>query len=333
MHVRPGRARSAGPVAVAETPVVRTPGGPRLLLVHAHPDDETLDNGATMAAVTAAGGHVTLVTCTLGEEGEVIGDGHADLVSEQRDELGAHRLRELAAAMAALGVEDHRMLGGVGRYRDTGMVVLAGGRAAVPPDVRPGCFAAADLDEAAGLLADVVREVRPHVVVTYEPGGGYGHPDHVMAHRVTLRAVELAAMAATAEQAELGATGVAPWQVPKVYATVRSEPAMRTWLRAQPPSTGAWDPDGPLASVFVLESGITAVVDASPQHAAKAAALRAHATQVTVLDDRPGAGVLALSNRVPQPWSAMETYRLLRGVPSGPVDDRGRETDLFAGTR
>lgn len=297
---------------------------PRLLLVHAHPDDESIDNAATMAAVTAGGGRVTLVTCTLGEEGEVIGGEHADLVSSARDALGPHRLEELAAAMAALGVDDLRLLGGRGRYRDTGMVVLPGGRAAVPPEVRPGCFAVADLDEAAGALAGVVREVRPHVLLTYEPNGGYGHPDHVMAHRVALRGVELAV--------EPGPAGGDPWLVPKVYATVRSEPAMRAWLHAQAPGAGTWDPEGPLPSVFVPEEDVTAVVDASPQHAAKAAALRAHATQVTVLDDRPGSATLALSNQVPQPWSAVESYRLLRGSPAGPRGSRGRETDLFAGT-
>lgn len=301
-----------------------TPDTPRLLLVHAHPDDESIDNAATMAAVAAGGGRVTLVTCTLGEEGEVIGDEHADLVSGARDALGPHRAAELAAATAALGVHDVRLLGGRGRYRDTGMVVLPGGRAAVPPEVRPDCFAVADLDEAAAALADVLREVRPHVLLTYEPGGGYGHPDHVMAHRVALRAVDLA----TAP----GPRGQAAWEVPKVYATVRSEPAVRAWLRARPPGSGAWDPDGPLASVFVPEADVTAVVDAGGHHHAKAAALRAHATQVTVLDDHPGSATLALSNEVPQPWSAVETYRLLRGRPAGPLDDRGRETDLFAGT-
>lgn len=308
--------RKTVPVSTSETP--------RLLLVHAHPDDETLDNGATMAAVSAGGGHVTLVTCTRGEEGEVIGAEHADLVSSARDALGPHRLGELAAATAALGVSGSRLLGGEGRYRDTGMVVLPGGRAAVPAGVRPDCLAVAHLDEAATALAEVVREVRPHVLITYEPGGGYGHPDHVMAHRVALRAVDLAA--------ERQPAAGERWAVPKVYATVRSEPAMRAWLRAQPAGAGTWDPDGPLPSVFVAEEDITAVVDATPQHPAKAAALRAHATQVTVLDDRVGSAVLALSDGVPQPWTAVERYRLLRGVPAGPRDGNGRETDLFAGT-
>ncbi|MGX9228587.1 N-acetyl-1-D-myo-inositol-2-amino-2-deoxy-alpha-D-glucopyranoside deacetylase [Streptomyces albus] len=154
--------------------------------MHAHPDDESITTGATMAAYAAQGAHVTLVTCTLGEEGEVIPDGLAHLAPDQDDTLGRHRVGELSAAMRALGVTDHRFLGGPGRYRDSGMMGAA-------TNDRPGCFWQADLDEAARLLAAVVREVRPQVVVTYGPDGGYGHPDHIKAHRVTMRAVELAA--------------------------------------------------------------------------------------------------------------------------------------------
>ncbi|MGH3472988.1 MAG: PIG-L family deacetylase, partial [Nocardioidaceae bacterium] len=94
----------------------------RMLLVHAHPDDETINNGATMAKYVAEGAHVTLVTCTLGEEGEVLVDTLSHLASEHDDQLGRHRIGELAEAMNVLGVSDHRFLGGAGRYRDTGMV-------------------------------------------------------------------------------------------------------------------------------------------------------------------------------------------------------------------
>ena len=96
----------------------------RLLLVHAHPDDETIGNGATMARYVAEGVHVTLVTCTLGEEGEVLVPELAHLAADQDDQLGQHRIGELATAMEALGVNDHRFLGGPGRYRDSGMMGL-----------------------------------------------------------------------------------------------------------------------------------------------------------------------------------------------------------------
>jgi N-acetyl-1-D-myo-inositol-2-amino-2-deoxy-alpha-D-glucopyranoside deacetylase len=175
----------------------------RLLLVHAHPDDETLTHGATIAAAVAHGHTVDLVTCTRGEEGEVIGEGEQHRTSSRDDTLGRLREAELAAALDALaagspGRVRHRYLDALPaapgtdrawpRYRDSGMVVLPGGRAGVPPDVRPECFAVAGLDEAAARLAGLVVGRRPHVLLTYGPHGGYGHPDHVMAHRVALRA-------------------------------------------------------------------------------------------------------------------------------------------------
>jgi N-acetyl-1-D-myo-inositol-2-amino-2-deoxy-alpha-D-glucopyranoside deacetylase len=165
--------------------------GRRLLLVHAHPDDETLSTGLTMARAVAAGDQVTLVTCTLGQEGEVIPAPLRHLTSDADDRLGPYRAGELAAAMRALGVTDHRLLAG-GRWRDSGMAWLAPGRAGPSATARPDAFSLADLDEPSEELAAVLREVRPQVVVTYDPDGGYRHPDHVMAHRVTMRAVELA---------------------------------------------------------------------------------------------------------------------------------------------
>src|SRR3954462_6982051 len=158
----------------------------RLLLVHAHPDDEVIGTGATMARYAAEGAAVTLVTCTLGEEGEVLVPELAMLAADQADQLGGYRISELAAACASLGVIDHRFLGGVGRYRDSGMM-------GVPANENPRCFWRADLREAAEHLVAVIREVRPQVVVTYDPNGFYGHPDHIQAHRVAMEAVRLAA--------------------------------------------------------------------------------------------------------------------------------------------
>ena len=153
----------------------------RLLLVHAHPDDEVIGSGATMAKYAADGAHVTLVTCTLGEEGEILVPGLAHLAADQEDKLGQHRISELADAMKALDVTDHRFLGGPGRWRDSGMM-------GTPANERPECFWRADLDEAVGDLVAVVREVRPQVVITYNENGGYGHPDHIQAHRVAVAA-------------------------------------------------------------------------------------------------------------------------------------------------
>ena len=165
----------------------------RLLTVHAHPDDESIATGATMAYYVAAGAQVTLLTCTLGEEGEVLAPDLAGLSADAADQLGGYRIGELAAAMTHLGVTDHRFLGGPGRFRDSGMMDT-------PANAKPRAFwRAADdkavFDEAVAAAVEVIREVRPQVVVTYDPNGDYGHPDHIMAHRVAMAAVDEAGRA------------------------------------------------------------------------------------------------------------------------------------------
>ena len=181
----------------------------RLLLVHAHPDDESIMTGATMAFYAAQGVAVTLVTCTLGEEGEILVPEYALLEAGQADQLGGLRISELAEALAALGVTDHRWLGGAGRFRDSGMMGTAA-------NDHPRAFWRADKDaevfEAAVAAAvEIVREVRPQVVVTYDPNGDYGHPDHIMAHRVATAAVQRAA--------DAGYGTGEPWEVTKLYWT------------------------------------------------------------------------------------------------------------------
>lgn len=286
----------------------------RLLLVHAHPDDESIGNGATMARYAAEGALVTLVTCTLGEEGEVIPPELAHLTADRDGTLGEHRIGELAAAMKELGVTDHRFLGGPGRYRDSGMM-------GVPSNDRPGCFWRADLDEAAAHLVAVVREVRPQVLVTYDGNGGYGHPDHIQAHRVAMRGFELAADPAF--RPELGAA----WSIPKVYWNCMP----RSVLEAGFAALRAADRPSPFPGVagpedvpgVVDDAEVTAAVDGSRYADRKAAAMAAHATQIAV-----DGSFFALSNDLGQPMPAVEYYRLVRGVP-GVAE--GREDDLFAG--
>ena len=157
------------------------PETPRLLFVHAHPDDESLSNGATIAHYTALGAQVRVVTCTLGEEGEVIGDRWAELGVDRADQLGGYRIGELTAALQALGVPAPIYLGGAGRWRDLGMQGT--------PQRRRQRFIDADEREVVGALVAIIREQRGHVVVTYDPNGGYGHPDHVHTHTVTTAAV------------------------------------------------------------------------------------------------------------------------------------------------
>ena len=244
----------------------------RLLLVHAHPDDESIGTGATMARYAAEGARVTLVTCTLGELGEIIPPSLGHLAADREDRLGEYRIGELAAACAELGVTDHRFLGGPGRWRDSGMMGTAG-------NDDPRCFWRADVDLAAQALLDVIREVRPQVLVTYDANGFYGHPDHIQAHRVAWRAFQQA-----------GSYGLS-----KFYATAAPGPA------------------------------VTTEVDGTAYFGRKMAAMRAHATQITV--NPPS---FALSNQIWHEALGVEYYTLLAG-PRGPADGPGgRETDLFA---
>src|SRR5205085_1887964 len=127
-----------------------------------------------MAKYAAEGAHVTLITCTLGEEGEVLVPELVHLAADKDDALGEHRIGELAAAMRELGVTDHRFLGGPGRWRDSGMMGLA-------TNDRADCFWRADLETAVGEAVKLIREVRPQVVITYNEVGSYGHPDHIQA--------------------------------------------------------------------------------------------------------------------------------------------------------
>lgn len=297
----------------------------RIVLVHAHPDDETINDGALMARYVEEGVHVTLVTCTLGERGEVLLPELASLAYDQGGGLGEHRIGELAAAMKELGVTDSRFLGGPGRYCDSGMAWSETGGATVAPDVQPGAFWLADLLEAADLLVEVLREVRPQVLVTYDQFGGYGHPDHVQAHRVATYAVALAAV--PSYRPDLGDA----WDVPKVYWTAMSESRLRDGirrLRAMGDTTTfeGMDPEGPLPPFAVPDELLTAAVDSTTYVERKLAAMRAHATQIAV--DGP---FFALSNNIGNEAWGVEFYRLAKGMP-GPRDPQtGLEADLFAG--
>ncbi|MFB6937523.1 N-acetyl-1-D-myo-inositol-2-amino-2-deoxy-alpha-D-glucopyranoside deacetylase [Streptomyces sp. HUAS 31] len=273
----------------------------RLLLVHAHPDDESINNGATMARYAAEGVRVTLVTCTLGEHGEVIPPELRHLTGT---ELGEHRLGELTAAMRELGVEDFRLLGGRGRYEDSGMMGIA-------DNDDPASLWQADVDAAARELVEVILEVRPQVLVTYDPDGGYGHPDHIQAHRVAMRAAELAVDAG--------------WEIPKVYWNrVPRTAADEAFARLQADLPGL--PFGKAATVadvpgVVADERVTAVIDGTAHAAAKAAAMRAHATQIEVAEP-----YFVLSNELAQPLFTTEYYELVRGEPGARP-----ESDLFAG--
>jgi N-acetyl-1-D-myo-inositol-2-amino-2-deoxy-alpha-D-glucopyranoside deacetylase len=272
---------------------------PRLLLVHAHPDDESLWTGGTIARYAAAGVQVTLVTCTLGEEGEIIPESLRGLATGAADQLGGYRIGELRAACAALGVSDHRWLGGVGRWRDSGM-------AGVEANAHPRAFACGDLSAQAGALAEVIADVRPQVVVTYGPDGGYGHPDHVRAHEVTMAAcgpgVDRVFFAVTSRRA-----------TEEGLAALRD----RDDLPFRLPAPG----ELPVTD----DAAITTTIDTADVLSVKLAALAAHSTQVSVWQGAGGAQAYALSNGVAQPLPPAEFYLLGRG------EGDGAGSDLFGG--
>jgi N-acetyl-1-D-myo-inositol-2-amino-2-deoxy-alpha-D-glucopyranoside deacetylase len=287
--------------------------GRRLMLVHAHPDDESIGTGATMAKYAAQGAGVTLITCTLGELGEIIPPDLAGLAWDRENRLGEHRIGELSAACAALGVSDHRFLGGPGRWHDSGMM-------GTPANDWDGAFWRADVDEAARVLLEVIKEVRPQVLVTYDSNGFYGHPDHIQAHRVALRAFEMA-------------DGL----VRKFYATAVPKSVLAEGIKIMREAE-AGRVMGSAGSEFlavdsadelpfgVPDEQVSTEIDARDYLGAKLAAMRAHASQIAV--DGP---FFALANRVGQRAAGYEYYTLLAG-PRGPgAGRRGWEADLFAG--
>ena len=285
---------------------------PRLLFVHAHPDDETLTTGGTIAHYAANGADVHVVTCTLGEEGEVIGERYAQLAVDAADQLGGYRISELTAALTALGVNEPNFLGGPGHWRDSGM-----------EGTRPRHhqrFIDADMREAVGELVAIIRQLRPHVVVTYDPDGGYGHPDHIQAHRVTTEAVAASARQRLPGHAVAGAQVLLDRHAPPA----RWAPAWRTlddapdgWARVSIDDVPFGYPD----------DKIDAVIDARDQLPAKLAALRAHATQVTVAPNGRHARCPTTSRCRSSPRST--TYSC--PATPGERDHRGWETDLLAG--
>ena len=273
----------------------------RALFVHAHPDDETINNGATMAQMVEDGIAVTLITCTRGEEGEVLVPELSHLASSAEDKLGAHRVIELANAMKELGVKDHRFLG---NYRDSGMMDT-------PQNQHPDCFWRADVDEAARKLALIIDEIRPQVMITYDENGGYGHPDHIQTHRVAMRAAELAT-----------------WQIQKIYWNIMPKSVVQRGMDAmKDQGSEFFGADNVDDLPFVKDdSFVSAVIHAPNQVDKKMAAMKAHATQISL--DGP---FFALSNNLGVQVFADEYYTLVKGEKAAPFNTDNLETNLFAG--
>jgi len=279
--------------------------GARILLVHAHPDDETINNGATMAMYAALGAQVTLVTCTRGEEGEVLVPELSHLAATQQDQLGAHREGELADAMRALGISDFRFLGAPHtRFRDSGMIDTE-------PNKRPDCFWRADVDAASVHLIEIIEEVKPHVLITYDEIGGYGHPDHIQAHRIAMHAAKNSS-----------------WKIPKIYWNTMPKSVIADGIEKMKALGsdffGAESVDDlPFAKD---DEFVTTLIDGNAYVQAKMDAMAAHKTQIAL--DGP---FFALSNNIGLQVWGYEYYTLVQGDAAAPFDANGRETDLLSG--
>ena len=279
--------------------------GYRVLLVHAHPDDETINNGATMALYAALGAQVTLITCTRGEEGDILTPELTHLASSATDGLGEHREIELLNSMKALGITDFRFLAqGEGKYRDSGMM-------GTEPNNRPDVFWQADLEEASDYLVKVIDEIKPHILITYDEFGGYGHPDHIQAHRVAMRASEKS-----------------NWQIQKIYWNTMPKSVLAEGMaKMKELGSDFFGADNVDDLPFAKDdSFVTTLIDGNSYVDAKMEAMRAHRTQISL--DGP---FFALSDNLGLQIWGNEYYTLVKGVKSEPFDANGRETDLFSG--
>lgn len=276
--------------------------GYRVVFVHAHPDDEAITTGGAIADLAARGADVLVVTCTLGEEGEVIGETYQQLVADEADQLGGFRIAEMRASLSNMHARGE-FLGGAGRFRDSGM-------AGSPASRNPRAFANAG-QLAVDLLADIYRRERPHLVVTYGPDGGYGHPDHIHAHEIAH---------AAAEQVP----------VPRILWAVRLAHETAAVMPHVVPDGWRLPEEGELDGVDSSDVSI-ALDDAA--YSAKIEAMRSHATQLWIADGRisetnPHSALAqgpvvyyALSNLIVQPIQRVEHYQLGAGLPI--ADPRG----------
>lgn len=270
--------------------------GLRVVAVHAHPDDESISTGGALAHLAHRGADVLVVTCTLGEEGEVIGETYQGLVNDNADQLGGFRIHELARALAILGVRGE-FLGGAGCYRDSGM-------AGSPASENPRAFVNSG-ERAVNDLVDIFRREAPHLVLTYDPKGGYGHPDHIRAHEIT----------------HLAAGQVA---IPRILWAARLREELEANFAHQIPDGWTRPAPGELDAVDTTDTWVE--MD-DVVYAAKAEAMKAHATQIWLADGsvsptNPHSATAcgpvttyALSNLIAQPIIRREHYCVGAGLP------------------
>jgi N-acetyl-1-D-myo-inositol-2-amino-2-deoxy-alpha-D-glucopyranoside deacetylase len=253
----------------------------------------------------------------------VLVDDLAHLAGDQVDGLGQHRLGELKNAMDILGVTDFIRLGGDGRYRDSGMAYDARGRPIARDVLREGIFWTADQQDAANELVPLIRDRKPQVLITYNPIGGYGHPDHIQAHRIAMYAVLLAGV--PSYRRDLGAA----WQVPRVLWNTMRRSRMIAGIKAlrEAGDTETWkgfDPEADDMPLVSDDADVAAAIDGTPWVGRKLDAMRAHASQIT--EDGP---FFAASRLLGESQWSEEAYLFAAGVPF--PDSDGWADDLFAG--
>lgn len=329
----------------------------RILAIHAHPDDESLYTGGTLAAYHAAGAETAVLTCTLGEEGEVIGTTYAQLVGAEggADQLGGYRIHELTKALQALGAGAPHFLGGAGHFRDSGML-------GTPANNHPRAFLGADAEHVADLMACWIRWMQPHIVLVYDDEGTYGHPDHIRAHQCGIRAVDKAAAQPDSSTAQLSEAGLpadpqwrasdlarhnmtlapgeslhigddalaAAWDVPLVYWMMQSEHRVAEGLAVIENAIPAQWTLPAARDIFATDDAASthSITLDDAAYTAKIAALQAHATQVTVYQPHEGPVSFAMSNNIAQPLLYTEEFRVVR--QSHDVD-AADSTDIAAG--
>ncbi|HEX8917479.1 MAG TPA: N-acetyl-1-D-myo-inositol-2-amino-2-deoxy-alpha-D-glucopyranoside deacetylase [Chloroflexota bacterium] len=287
----------------------RTDGSaPTLMAVRAHPDDESIVCGGTLARYSAEGADTIVVTCTLGESGQIVDPTmNAD---EVRARLGEVRRLELEESCRILGVSSLEILG----YRDSGM-------AGTPDNDNPASFNRADPIQAGDRLVALVRRYRPHVLLTDDETGGYGHPDHIMANRITVHAFERSGDPAYRQ--ELGA----PWQPLKLYYGLFPR-SQFIKLREEMEKRGLEVPwsdeefDDTEAAVGSPDSAITTTIDVGAFLPQKNASLRAHHTQIA-----PDDWWATLPADIGEQLFHSEYFQLAKSR----VDVPEHETDLFTG--
>ena len=280
--------------------------GLRLLAVHAHPDDESSKGAATMARYVAEGHDVLVATATGGEAGSILNP--AMDTPEVRDNISAVRNDEMSRAAAALGVS-HLWMG----YVDSGLP-----EGDPLPALPEGSFATLDRDVPTQKLVRIIREFRPHVVITYDENGGYPHPDHVMTHRVSVAAFEAAG------DPEAHPHAGEPWQPLKLYYIGGFSRDRMVALHEAVLEEGR---ESPFVDWLERTKGrpqrpVTTFVPCSDFFDQRDDALRAHATQID-----PDGFFFAVGNDVQARIWPTEEYELV--LSHVPTEDR--EEDLFAG--